>query len=277
MTRTIRVTVDATIDEYGTIQLLRGSPLEGERIADLRPASTPPTDLGEIAVHFTHPRDASIFSAIVSPLCTGERALLGLLRGNEQGPFLEPPPIEYPYEFWIKRTAHSINARTMFAEAGVADGDVIEVRQAGQGAGPPWDAIQLSLAYGVGTGVGVAFFKALMPILQQIVKNKGSQSLELQVAGKVIKSVGKNLSIKELLAAMKELAEMEPRNDSSDSRVTRRVQAKGQARQRKLKSIKRKEAKPGLPGTGGTRSPRLGTSKATKKAARDKKKSKKAS
>jgi len=85
-------------------------------------------------VHFSHPRLSRILTADVSPECTAQEAIEGLLEGDDVGPFIEPSPPHRPYELVIKRTQQIINPEMTFQEAGVLDGDVIEVRQAGQGA-----------------------------------------------------------------------------------------------------------------------------------------------
>lgn len=87
-----------------------------------------------IEVNFTHPRNARLFTAEIDPQCTGQRAIDGLLAGDTQGPFLEPPPAGQPYQLIVKRTQGQIPPNVTFADAGVVNGDVIEIRQAGQGA-----------------------------------------------------------------------------------------------------------------------------------------------
>lgn len=87
-----------------------------------------------IEVNFTHPRNARLFTAEISPQCTGQKAIDGLLVGDEEGPFLEPAPQGRPYQLVIKRTQGAITPHTTFADAGVISGDVIEIRQDGQGA-----------------------------------------------------------------------------------------------------------------------------------------------
>lgn len=89
----------------------------------------------KVGVTFKHPRDnARNFEAEISLQCTGQRAIDGLLLGDEHGPFLEPAPQGQPYELVLKRTSSTITPNMTFAQAGVEDGEVIEVRQAGQGA-----------------------------------------------------------------------------------------------------------------------------------------------
>ncbi|HEX8087867.1 MAG TPA: hypothetical protein VF762_03395 [Blastocatellia bacterium] len=88
----------------------------------------------KIEVHFTHPRNPQTFTARIIPQCTGQMAIEGLLIGDENGAFLEPAPAGRPYELAIKRSQQAITPNMTFEQAGVVDGDVIEVRQAGQGA-----------------------------------------------------------------------------------------------------------------------------------------------
>src|SRR5688572_4968633 len=87
-----------------------------------------------ITVHFSHPRLSRSLTAEVSPECTGQQAIEGLLEGDDVGPFIEPSPPGRPYDLVIKRAGQIIYPEMTFQEAGVLDGDVIEVRQAGQGA-----------------------------------------------------------------------------------------------------------------------------------------------
>jgi hypothetical protein len=235
---------------------------DGERMARASSGAVAvdrPEKQKDIEVVFTHVWDASTFTAFVNPVCTGEQALDGLIAGDEKGPFLEPAPAGRPYELAVRRSGAPILRKMTFAAAGVIDGDKIEVRQGGQGAGAAWDAIQLSLAYGVGTGAGLAFIRALAPILLQIVKNQGSQSVEIQVGGKRIKIVGRN-SFKKVEAAIKQLAELYGMNESSESKEPRNLRSKNDAPT--LKSRETKAKKLGTLSSERTRSRRFG--KATK-------------
>jgi hypothetical protein len=87
-----------------------------------------------IEVHFTHPRDTTVFSAMINPECTGQKAIQGLLVGDDNGPFLDPPASGRPYELAVKQSGIAITPNMTFLDAGVVDGDVVEVRQRGQGA-----------------------------------------------------------------------------------------------------------------------------------------------
>jgi hypothetical protein len=88
----------------------------------------------DLEVTFTHPRDASTFTAYLNPQCTGQQAIRGLIAGDENGPFLDPAPPGRPYELALKPLGLAITPNTTFAEAGVTNGAVVEVRQGGQGA-----------------------------------------------------------------------------------------------------------------------------------------------
>jgi hypothetical protein len=206
----------------------------------------------EIEIFFTHPRDAKTFTAFVSPQCTGKEAIRGLIVGDADGPFLDQAPPQYPYELFVKQSGVAITSKMTFAEAGISNGDVIEVRQSGQGGGIPWDAIQLSIAYGIGTGAGLAIVKALGPIVQQIVKNRGTRSVEIEVAGKRIKLVGKN-SIREAITAIAELAHTYGYDESAGpkprrtaSKIKGRSSASGNSKSQKatgnMKRAKTKKA-----------------------------------
>lgn len=88
----------------------------------------------KITVTFIHPREARNFVAEVSPQCTAQMAIQGLMQGNHDGAFLNTPPAGRPYELVLKRTSTTIPPNMSFAQAGVIDLDVIEIRQEGQGA-----------------------------------------------------------------------------------------------------------------------------------------------
>lgn len=95
----------------------------------------------KIQVTFTHPRNALTFPVKVSPQCTGQVALEGLLTQGPGGRFLDSAPAGRTYELAIKRTNQAITPTTTFQQAGVVDGDFIEVRLSGQGASldePPY-------------------------------------------------------------------------------------------------------------------------------------------
>lgn len=88
-----------------------------------------------LKVTFTHPREnGRSFDASINPQCTGQMAIQGLILGNEVGPFLEAAAPGRPYELTVKRTQMNITPNMTFEQAEVQDGDVIEVRQRGQGA-----------------------------------------------------------------------------------------------------------------------------------------------
>ena len=84
-------------------------------------------------VVFAHPRSSRVFAADVDPGCTGMQAIRGLIAGDEDGPFLAPPQPGRPYELVVARTKRQIAPNKSFGSAGVVEGDVIDVVQAGQG------------------------------------------------------------------------------------------------------------------------------------------------
>ncbi len=88
----------------------------------------------KIEVTFTHPEGNNVFTAAITPQCTGARAVQGLLRGNENGPFLSPLPAGQDYVLTRKRDGHVITPNTTFEEAGVENGEVIEVQRPLRGA-----------------------------------------------------------------------------------------------------------------------------------------------
>ncbi len=88
----------------------------------------------KITLNFTHPRSSKVFPAEINPLCTGQQAIAGLIAGDDNGPFLETAPHGRPYELVLSRTNQAITPNMTFGQVGAQDGDVVEVRQAGQGA-----------------------------------------------------------------------------------------------------------------------------------------------
>ena len=88
-----------------------------------------------LTVQFVHPRSSErVFTAETTKGCTGQEAIAGLILGNDEGPFLEPPPPGRPYELVLTRTEKAITPHLTLGEAGVLEGDVIAVLQRGQGA-----------------------------------------------------------------------------------------------------------------------------------------------
>jgi hypothetical protein len=83
-------------------------------------------------VQFRHPRTSLLLIADVSPQCSGEDALTALL--SEEG-FLSPLAPRAAYELYLNRTETHIAPHTTFAEAGVVDGDLIDVLLHMQGTG----------------------------------------------------------------------------------------------------------------------------------------------
>lgn len=88
----------------------------------------------DIEVIFTHPRDPGTFTAYISPHCTGQQAIRGLIAGDENGAFIDPAAPGRPYELAVKQSGIAITPNMTFAEADVVNGEVVEVRQRGQGA-----------------------------------------------------------------------------------------------------------------------------------------------
>jgi hypothetical protein len=90
----------------------------------------------KVKVTFTHPTDNyRAFTANISPQCTGQLAIQGLLVGNtDDGPFLEAAAQGRPYGLIVKSSQINITPNMTFEQAGVQDGDVIEVTHTGQGA-----------------------------------------------------------------------------------------------------------------------------------------------
>ena len=86
-------------------------------------------------VQFRHPRTYLLLIADVSPQCSGEQALAGLLSDYGEGPFLSSRGSGEPYELYLRRTETNITPHMTFEEAGVVDGDLIDVLLPMTGAG----------------------------------------------------------------------------------------------------------------------------------------------
>jgi hypothetical protein len=87
-----------------------------------------------IEIHFIHPRTSKRLVADLSPLCTGEEALEALLTAeNGEPPFLTQLGGE-TYQLSLHRTGEAITPSTTFAQAGVMNGDVVDIGQGAEGA-----------------------------------------------------------------------------------------------------------------------------------------------
>lgn len=80
-----------------------------------------------IEVHFRHPRSSTTLTADVSLRCTGDEALSELTADDGTGAFLTPAPPGKSYELVIGRTRRVIEPTMTFGEAGVIDGDLVDV------------------------------------------------------------------------------------------------------------------------------------------------------
>jgi hypothetical protein len=86
---------------------------------------------GTIVVHFMHPRDSRPLPADIFPHCTGQEAI-ELLMSKDSGPFIESGR---NYILVVRRTEKEIGLDKTFADAGVQDGDAIDISQKMTGAG----------------------------------------------------------------------------------------------------------------------------------------------
>ena len=90
-----------------------------------------------IEVHFIHPHSSIPLTADISPQCTGEEALQELQADDGSGPFLGPPQNGQEYKLVLRRgdDGVTITPNMTFAQAGVINGDKVEVQIGGRGAG----------------------------------------------------------------------------------------------------------------------------------------------
>jgi hypothetical protein len=109
-----------------TLRLREGASGLGEQLHGLE--IPPHTEKMDLELQFWHPVGNQIFTAYVNPLCTGQQAVQGLMAGDLDGPFLESNSTR-TYELMVKRSQQIITSRMTFEQAGVVNGDVIEVLQ----------------------------------------------------------------------------------------------------------------------------------------------------
>lgn len=91
-----------------------------------------------IEVHFIHPLNSIPLTADISPQCTGQEALQELQADDGTGPFLSPPQNGQEYRLVLRRGDDddtAIAPNMTFAQAGVKNGDRVEVQISGRGAG----------------------------------------------------------------------------------------------------------------------------------------------
>jgi hypothetical protein len=89
-----------------------------------------------IEVHFLHPRNSTTLIADISPQCTGAEALQELQTDDGTGAFLSPPLTGEFYGLALKRgnsPAIDIPPNMTFAQVGVQNSDIVEVRLGGKG------------------------------------------------------------------------------------------------------------------------------------------------
>jgi|ERR1700733_3352103 len=213
---------EAIVDGGGVVRLLEPADLRagqrlivtvrsvqgiwtGQRDTDVAQTKVPT----KIEATFTHPRTCSAFTAEMSPLCTREEAVRGLIAGDERGPFLDPPPAGRPYELCIQRTSEMIAPGKTFRDAGVIDGDIIEVRQDMQGGG--MDLTNLATIV-LTSGMSVAFLKAAASVIVELIKSR-ERVLEFEKEGKKYK-LSMRSNVDDMLRVIKLLAGPEGLGDA---------------------------------------------------------------
>ena len=117
-------------------------------------------------------------TAELSPDCTGQIAIDGLLAGDAGGPFLEPPSPGRPYELVVARSSISIGPSMTFRQAGIINGDIIEIRQALQGAG--LDLTEMAKIV-LSSGITLAALKGLVQIAGKLIKNQGKKRVTIKL------------------------------------------------------------------------------------------------
>jgi len=201
------IEIEAIIDERGNVLLLETAKLPGPRRARVTIFENEPAQLNleSLEVRFIHPSPGMTLTADVSPLCTGREAISSLLEEGEESPFLSPIMNDGGgYELMIRRTGVFIHPEMTFALAGVVTGDEIQVSRYATGAGPNlWDTIQLTFAYGIAAGTGLAFLKAVTPIITQLLENKAKRIVRIRWGDKEFELQGGDIgkTIRELRKA----------------------------------------------------------------------------
>ncbi len=79
----------------------------------------------EVDITFTHPRASKTFLATVGLGLTAQQAILALL--SPQNGFLQSPSPGSEYEIIIHRTGTAIPPHTTLGNAGVVDGDTLDI------------------------------------------------------------------------------------------------------------------------------------------------------
>ena len=200
--------LEAIIDSEGNLQLLESIKLPASRRAiviilpdelegDVRQQAP---EANKIDVHFLHPREPKTITAEIDLECTGEEALKGLLEGDKNGPFLDTPRVAQPYELVVSNTQQVILPEITFAQAGVVQGDTIEVRQAAVGAGFDYTEITSLI---ISSGLSLAFLKAVASIITQFIKSR-EKTFEFEKDGERYKLTA-NSSVKEMIEVVKVL------------------------------------------------------------------------
>jgi hypothetical protein len=213
--------LEATIDRSGNVVLLETIQLPTDQKAIVvvlpdkigRSGRKRRSKTGKIEVHFLHPRYPKTFTALTHPECTGQQALNGLLVGDKTGPFLDNTPAGRPYELVVASTQRILKPTMTFAEAGVTQGDTIEVRQAGQGAGIDYPEVaQLILT----SGLSLAFLRAVASVIAQLIESR-EKTLEFENNGKKYKLTASS-SVRQMIEIVKALKEDDSLSETVFSR-----------------------------------------------------------
>lgn len=88
-----------------------------------------------IPLTFLHPSKSNErYEMDVAPQATARQTVQQLLKGDNEGPWLDPEPPGRPYELVLNRTQKALLPTETLGAAGAAAGDVLAVMQPGQGA-----------------------------------------------------------------------------------------------------------------------------------------------
>lgn len=158
-----------------------------------------------IEISFIHPHTQSKLIADVSPHITGQE-ILRVLESNadNEHSFLTPLPQGHSYELSVSRTGHAIAPNMTLEEAGVVNGDYINIAPSVVGAGslgPYW--LQLGEMVFWSVAAASVFLKYASPILVEFLRGRSSRSIKIRDGNYEIEITGdspeKALEVLEML------------------------------------------------------------------------------
>lgn len=135
-----------------------------------------------VTVYFFHPRnDLKTLAADISPQSTGQEVIRELRRDADgNGAFLPRLFPSQSYGLVVRRSSQEITPKMTFAEAGVVDGDAIDVLLYAIGAGPGTTWSELGQMIFWSTAAASLFLKSAAPILVEFLRGGKSRSIKFR-------------------------------------------------------------------------------------------------